>query len=69
MIIQVSVTTEVLNQNEDLQPSGKAENQRLIIEIDTRKRNYQRVLGLKRKTKIGWIDDRCFEVKELSAFA
>jgi transposase-like protein len=69
MIIQVPVTTEVLNQNEDLHPSGKAENQKLIIEIDTRKRNYQRLLGLKRKTKIGWINERCFEVQELSAFA
>jgi transposase-like protein len=69
MIIQVPVTTEVLNQNEDLHPNGKAENQKLIIEIDTRKRNYQRSLGLKRKTKIGWINERCFEVQELSAFA
>jgi transposase-like protein len=69
MIIQVPVTTEVLNQNEDLHPNGKAENQKLIIEIDTRKRNYQRLLGLKRKTKIGWINERCFEVQELSAFA
>src|SRR5262249_61063539 len=69
MIIQVPVTTEVLNQNEDLQPSGKAEDQKLIIEIDTRKRNYHQLLRLKRKTKIQWINDRCFEVQELSAFA
>jgi len=69
MIIQVPVTTEALNQNEDLQPSGKAENQRLIIEFDTRKRNYHKLLGLKRKTKIKWINERCFEVQELSVFA
>src|SRR5215813_329563 len=69
MIIQVPVTTEVLNQNEDLQPSGKAEDEKLIIEIDTRKRNYHQLLGLKRKTKIKWINERCFEVQELSAFA
>lgn len=69
MIIQLPVTTEVLNQNEDLQPSGKAEDKKLIIEIDTRKRNYHQLLGLKRKTKIKWINERCFEVQELSAFA
>ncbi len=69
MIIQVPVTTEVLNQNDDLQPSGKAEDKKLIIEIDTRKRNYHQLLGIKRKTKIGWINERCFEVQELSAFA
>lgn len=69
MIIQVPDTTEVLNQNEDLQPGGKAEDQKLIIEIDTRQRDYHRLFGLKRKTKIGWINERCFEVQELSAFS
>ena len=69
MIIQVPVTTEVMNQNEDLHPGGKAEDQKLIIEIDMRKRNHHDLLGLKRKTKIGWINERCFEVQELSAFA
>ena len=69
MLIQVPVTTEVLNQNEDLQPDGKAEDKKLIIEIDTRKRNYHQLFGLTRKTKIKWINERCFEVQELSAFA
>jgi len=52
MIIQVPVTTEVLNQNEDLQPGGKVEDQKPIIEFEMRRRNHHRLLGLKRKTKI-----------------
>jgi hypothetical protein len=53
MIIQVPVTTEAINQNDDLQPSSKTEDQKLIIEFDTRKRNYHQLFGLKRKVKIG----------------
>lgn len=69
MIIQVPITTEVLNQNEDFRPTGKAEDKKLIIEFDTRNRDYHRLFGLKRKTKIKWINERCFEIQELSAFA
>lgn len=49
MIIQFLVTTEVQNQNDDLHPGSKSEDQKLIIEIDTRKRDYHRLFDLKRK--------------------
>ena len=69
MFIQVPVTTEVIEKNEDLRPSGRAEDKRLIIEFDTRKRNYHKLLNLKRKVKISWTDERTFDVQELSGLA
>jgi hypothetical protein len=69
MIIQVPVTTEVLDKNEDLCPSGKAEANKIIIEFDTRKRDYHKMFKLKRRVKIHWINQRSFEVQELSGFA
>jgi Transposase len=69
MIIQVPVTTEVLDKNEDLCPSGKAEDNQIIIEFDTRKRDYHKMFKLKRSKKIQWINERTFDVQELSGFA
>jgi Transposase len=69
MIIQVPVTTEVLDKNDDLCPSGKAEENKIIIEFDTRKRDYHKMFKLKRSVKIDWINERTFEVQELSGFA
>jgi hypothetical protein len=69
MFIQVPVTTEVIEKNEALHPSGRAEDKRLIIEFDTRKRNYHKLLNLKRKVKISWTDERAFDVQELSGLA
>jgi len=62
MVIQVPVTTEVIEKNEALRPSGRAEDKPLIIEFDTRKRNYHKLLNLKRKVKISWTDERTFDV-------
>jgi hypothetical protein len=42
MIIQLPVTTEVLDRNADLRPSGKVEDNKIIIEFDTRKRDYRK---------------------------
>lgn len=69
MLIQLPVTTEVLEKNGDLKPRGKAENNRIIIEVDTRERDYHKLLGIPRRTKIGWSNVRTFEVQELSGFA
>ncbi len=69
MIIQLPVTTEVLNKNEDLSPNGKAEDSKIIIEFDTRKRDYHQMFKLKRKVRINWIKQRTFDVQELSGFA
>ena len=69
MLIQLPVTTEVLEKIGDLKPRGKAENQQIIIEFDTRERDYHKLLGLPRRTKIGWSKERTFDVQELSGFA
>jgi hypothetical protein len=69
MIIQLPVTTEVLDQNADLHPSGKAEENKIIIEFDTRKRDCHKMFQLKRSVKIHWVNERTFEVQELSGFA
>lgn len=37
MLVQIPVTTEVIEKNADLQPSGKVEENRIVIEFDTRK--------------------------------
>lgn len=68
MIIQVPITTEVIEKNASLQPNGKVEDKRVIIEIDTRKRDYQKLFNLKRKVRIGWINETTFDVQELSGF-
>lgn len=69
MLIQLPVTTEVLEASGDLKPRGKAEDNQLIIEFDTRERDYHKLLGLPRRTKIGWSKARTFAVQELSGFA
>lgn len=69
MIIQLPVTTEVLEKNADLHPGGKAEDGKIIIEFDTRKGDYRKMFKLKRSVKIQWINERTFEVQELSGFA
>src|SRR6266542_5580899 len=69
MIMQLPVTTEVLDKNADLHPSGKAEDNQIIIEFDTRKRDYRKMFKLKRSVKIYWLNERTFDVQELSGFA
>lgn len=69
MLIQLPVTTEVLEKIGDLKPRGKAENKQIIIEFDTRERDYHKLLGIPRHTKIGWSNARTFDVQELSGFA
>lgn len=69
MLIQLPVTTEVLEKNSGLKPRGKAENNQIIIEFDTRERDYHKLFGLARRVKIGWSNERTFDVQELSGFA
>jgi hypothetical protein len=69
MLVQIPVTTEVIDKNADLKLTSKVDDQKIIIEMDTRKRDYRTHLNLPRGVKIGWINERTFEVQELSAFA
>ena len=69
VLIQLPVTTEVLEQNGDLKPRGRAEDNQLIIEFDTRQRDYHKLFGLARRKQIGWSNERTFDVQELSGFA
>jgi ubiquinone biosynthesis protein Coq4 len=68
VLVEIPVTTEVIEQNADLQPSGKIEENRIVIELDTRKRDYHKLFHLKRGVKISWINELTFEAQELSAF-
>lgn len=69
MLVQIPVTTEVIEKNADLQPKGKVEDNRILIELDTRRRDYHKLFDLKRHVKIAWINELTFEVQELSAFS
>jgi hypothetical protein len=68
MFIQVPVTTEVIEKNADLQPSGTYEDNRIIIEFDTRERDYHQLFKLKPDVEIAWINETTFDVQELSGF-
>ena len=57
MLVQIPVTTEVIEKNADLQPSAKVEENRIIIEFDTRKRDYHKLFDLKRSVEISWINE------------
>ena len=69
MFVQIPVTTEVIEKNADLQPTGKFEENRLLVELDLRQRDYHKLFQLKRHVTIHWYNERTFEVQELSAFA
>jgi len=69
VILQLPVETEVREKVGDLQPRGKAENHQIIIEFDPRQRDSHKLLGIPRRTQIGWSKERTFEVQELSGFA
>jgi hypothetical protein len=69
MFIQVPVTTEVIEKNADLQPKGKFEDNKIVIELDARKRDYHKLFNLKRSVQISWINDSTFDVQELSGFS
>ena len=69
MLVQIPVTTEVIEKNADLQPRGKVEENRIVIEFDTRQRDYHKLFKLKRSVKISWINELTFEAQELSAFS
>ena len=69
MLVQIPVTTEVLEKNADLRPSGKVEDHRIVIALDTRRRDYHQLFHLKRNVQIAWTNELTFEVQELSAFA
>lgn len=69
MYVQIPVTTEVVEKNADLKPKGQVEDNRIIIELDTRQRDYHQLFQLKRNVAIHWYNERTFEVQELSAFS
>jgi hypothetical protein len=69
MYIQIPVTTEVIERNADLCTQGQLEDGRIVIEMDTRKRDYKTLLDLPRGGHVEWINERTFAVQELSSFA
>ena len=69
MQVNLPISTEVLEKNDDLKPVGQFEENKIVITLDTRKRDYKTLLHLPRRTRIEWINERTFEVQELSSFA
>src|SRR6266849_896819 len=69
MYISIPVTTEVIEKNQDICKEGRYENGQIIIEIDTRRRDYKRLFELPRGTPIEWMNERTFDVQELSSFS
>ncbi len=46
MIIQLPVTTEVIEKIDDLNPRVRVENKQILIEFDTRRRDYRQELEI-----------------------
>ncbi len=69
MQVNLPISTEVLEKNDDLKPDGQFEENKIVITLDARKRDYKTLLHLPRRTQIEWINERTFEVQELSSFA
>ncbi len=69
MFIQAPIATEVIENNADLQPKGKFEDNKIVVEFDARKRDYHKLFNLKRRVEISWINQCTFDVQELSGFS
>jgi hypothetical protein len=69
MYIQIPVKTEVVARNEDICTQGKFEEGKIVIEMDTRQRDYKALRAIPRGASIQWVNVRTFEVQELSSFA
>jgi hypothetical protein len=69
MYIQIPVKTEIIEKNKDICLNGKFEDGKIVIEMDTRKREYSQTLNRPRGQQIQWINERRFDVQELSSFA
>ena len=69
MLVQLPVTTEVIEQHAELQPNAQVEQNRIVIAFDTRQRDYHTLFHLKRGVQISWSNALTFEVQELSAFS
>ena len=69
MYIQIPVKTEVIARNEDICTQGKFEEGKIVIEMDTRQRDYKTLRTIPRGASIQWVNVRTFEVQELSSFA
>ena len=69
MYIQIPVKTEVIAKNEDICTQGRFEDGKIVIAMDARKRDYKKLWNVPRGECIRWINERTFEVQELSSFA
>ncbi len=67
LYVSVPISTEVIESNPDCKIRGFYENNKLVIEIDTRYQNHHQRLGLGTKTQLYWSKNSSFEVQELSA--
>lgn len=68
MYIQIPVKTEVIEKNEDICVRGELIEGKIVIEIDAQKRDYKKILGLGKRERVEWINERRFDVEEVSCF-
>src|SRR5438477_6239814 len=69
MYIQIPVKTEVIEKNEDICVKGELIEGKIVIEMDVQSRDYKKLLGLGRGEQVQWINERRFDVEEVSCFS
>jgi len=67
VFVKVPISTAVTESNPDCQIKGYYEDDKLIIEIDTRSQNHHQRLGIGTKTQLYWGKESSLSVQELSA--
>jgi hypothetical protein len=68
LYVNVPISTEVIESNPDCRIRGFYEEDKLVVEIDTRYQNHHQRLGIGTKIPLYWGKESSFEVQELSAF-
>lgn len=68
--VTIPLETEVIREHEDLVTgtSGSA-GTGIVVQLDVRRRNWTKTLGLPRGTQVHWADTRTVEIQELSGLA
>ena len=67
--ILVPVSTEVIEQNPECVIGGKYKDGKLVINMDARRQDFHRQLGLPAETEIHWCKEYAVPVQELSGLA
>jgi hypothetical protein len=55
--------------NEEICEKGEMIEGKIVIEMNAQRRDYKKILGLGRGERVEWINERRFDVEEVSCFA